>query len=226
VKPLPAPAEAREALTALSPAGPGSIPGLERFAGWLAGPAVERGLIGPSEVERIWSRHIVNCALLAPLLPADASVCDLGSGAGLPGVVLGILRPDATVVLLEPLLRRSQFLQEVLDDLGLDGVAVVRARAEQYARSSPGHDAVVARAVAPLPRLLELAVPLLRPGGAVLALKGRRAAAELGDAAGELDRDGVVDREVLTLREGGNVTHAIRVVRPPALPDHRATEDR
>jgi 16S rRNA (guanine527-N7)-methyltransferase len=140
--------------------------------------------------------------------------------------VLAILRPDLSVVLLEPLLRRSAFLQEVVGDLGLTKTSVVRERAEDYGRSDRGHDVVVARAVAPLPRLLEWALPLVRPGGAVLALKGQRAAGELLAATPELDRGGVVDREVLTLGEGGNVTHAVRVIRPPAFQNYRATEDR
>lgn len=187
---------------------------LEVFAGWLVGPGVERGLLGPREVERIWPRHVVNCALLAPRLPTSGSVCDLGSGAGLPGVVLAVLHPGLQVTLLEPLLRRADFLREVVADLGLGRVEVVRARAEDYRRTTPAHDAVVARAVAPLPRLVSWAVPLLRPGGTLWALKGESAPAELDEARQELSQAGVVDADVLTLTEGGNVTHAVRVVRP------------
>jgi 16S rRNA (guanine527-N7)-methyltransferase len=220
VKHLAAPATARMPLTDLM--GPGAtetITILERYAGWLAGPGIERGLIGPREVDRLWSRHLVNSALLLPLLPATGSVCDLGSGAGLPGMVLAAARPDLAFVLLEPLLRRTTFLTEVVGDLDLRNVVVVRDRAEHYAEDASGHDAVVARAVAPLPTLLEWALPLVRPGGQVLALKGQNAHEELAAAGQVLDLKEVVDREVLTLGEGGNVTHAVRVVRPRA-PQH------
>jgi 16S rRNA (guanine527-N7)-methyltransferase len=202
----------------------GRLDQLEAFAGWLAGPGVDRGLLGPREVERIWPRHVINCALLAPLLPVSGTVCDLGSGAGLPGVVLAVLRPEISVTLLEPLLRRSDFLHEVVDDLGLVQVDVVRARAEDYGRTRPSHDTVVARAVAPLPRLLSWALPLLRPGGALLALKGDSAATELDQARAELSARGVVDAEVCTLAEGGNVTHAVRVVRPGPARDGTSQE--
>jgi 16S rRNA (guanine527-N7)-methyltransferase len=213
VKPLPAPAEAREVLRSLG-ADAEEVAQLERYAGWLAGAGVERGLIGPREAERLWPRHLINSAVTLPLLPSTGSVCDLGSGAGLPGLVVRILRPQLSMVLLEPLLRRSQFLVEVVGDLGLTGTIVVRARAADYAARRPAHDVVVARAVAPLAQLADWALPLLRPGGELLAMKGERAASELADAEPDLDRLGVVEREILTLGEGGNVTHAVRVVRP------------
>jgi 16S rRNA (guanine527-N7)-methyltransferase len=214
VKPLAAPPEARDLLALAQPADPTVATRLEGYAGWLAGPGVERGLLGPREVDRIWNRHLVNCGLLAPLLPREGSVCDVGSGAGLPGIVVAVLRPSLDLVLLEPLLRRATFLQEVVDDLDLANVTVVRDRAEDYAHRQPGHDVVVARAVAPLPRLVTWCLPLLSPGGVLLALKGQNAARELIEAQGALDRAGVVDRAVLTLGEDGNVTHAVRVVRP------------
>jgi len=195
-----------------------ATPLAERYAGWLAGPGVERGLIGPREVPRIWPRHLLNCAVLEEHLPAASRVCDLGSGAGLPGVVLALLRPDCAIVLLEPLLRRATFLEEVVADLELPGVTVVRARAEDYARQAPGHDVVVARAVAPLDRLIGWAMPLLRPGGVLLAQKGAGAADELAAAARALDRWGVVDREVLVSGEGGSVTHIVRTARPSDSP--------
>jgi 16S rRNA (guanine527-N7)-methyltransferase len=241
VKPLAAPAVARDLLSGLLGAtAPEAIAILERYAGWLSGPGIERGLLGPREVERIWTRHLINSALLVPLLPTSGSVCDLGSGAGLPGVVVAAARPDTSVVLLEPLLRRTTFLTEVAADLGLANVQVVRDRAEQYGALAPGHDVVVARAVAPMATLLEWAMPLLKPGGQLLALKGESAADELAAAKSVLDRLEVGDREVLTLGEGGNVTHAVRVVRPrqmveqsprapqhasPTTPQHTATED-
>lgn len=184
----------------------------ERYVEWLVGAGVERGLLGPREADRIWPRHVLNCAVLADVLPAGCrSVCDLGSGAGLPGLVLAILRPDVPMVLLEPLLRRSTFLDEVVTDLGLDHVQVVRARAEEYAAGTPDHDAVVARAVAPLSRLVGWALPLLRPGGVLLALKGATAADEVRDARGALE--GVASTEVLRAEERGTVTHVVRVVR-------------
>jgi len=204
---LPAPTEARLRF--------GSATGhAERYAAWLAGPGVERGLLGPREVDRIWSRHLLNCAVLADYLPPGSMVCDLGSGAGLPGLVLALLRPDCAIVLLEPLLRRAAFLTEVVADLELPGVTVVRARAEDYARQDPRHDVVVARAVAPLDRLTGWAMPLLRPGGVLLAQKGASAAAELAAAGAVLDRWGAVDREVLVVGEGDSVTHIVRTARP------------
>lgn len=186
----------------------------ERYVDWLVGAGVERGLLGPREVDRVWPRHLVNCAVLARFLPERPhSLCDLGSGAGLPGLVLALQRPDVDVVLLEPLLRRTTFLQEVVDDLGLGNVTVVRARAEEYARSAPGHDVVVARAVAPLSRLVGWALPLLRPGGLLLALKGESAAAELTDAAASLRPPQVTAAEVHPVAEGGTVTQVVRIVR-------------
>jgi 16S rRNA (guanine527-N7)-methyltransferase len=182
---------------------------LERFADLLAGPGVERGLIGPREVDRLWDRHLVNCGLLAEAIEADRLVCDLGSGAGLPGVVLAAMRPDLRVTLLEPLLRRTEFLAEVLAELGLSNARVVRSRAEDH---EGRYDTVTARAVAPLDRLAAWALPLCRPGGEVLAIKGERAAEELaaiertlpalGASAGEIHQYGV-----------GLVTPALTVVR-------------
>lgn len=195
-----------------------ATPVAERFAGWLAGPGVERGLLGPREVDRIWSRHLLNCAVVDEFLPETGSICDLGSGAGLPGVVLALLRPDRPIVLLEPLLRRATFLEEVVADLELGQVSVLRDRAEDYARTRPGHDVVVARAVAPLERLVRWSFPLLRPGGVLLAQKGSSAADELLAAGPALDRCGAVDRAVLVSGEGGSVTHVVRAIRPPASP--------
>ena len=186
----------------------------ERYAGWLAGPGVERGLLGPREVERIWGRHLLNCAILDEYLPPEGGVCDLGSGAGLPGLVLALLRPDCSIVLLEPLLRRATFLEEVVADLELPTVTVVRARAEDYGKTDPRHDVVVARAVAPLDRLVGWAMPLLRPGGVLLAQKGSAASGELEAARPVLDRWGVSEREVLVAEEGGSVTHVVRLERP------------
>jgi 16S rRNA (guanine527-N7)-methyltransferase len=153
-----------------------------RFAELLAGSAVEWGLIGPREVPKIWERHILNCVVLSPAIPAEARVADVGSGAGLPGIVLAVARPDITVVLVEPLLRRVTWLQEAVDQLGLPNVEIVRSRAEDLAAEERDFDVVTARAVAALPKLLGWCLPLLRPGGVFLALKGESVAAEVAEA--------------------------------------------
>jgi 16S rRNA (guanine527-N7)-methyltransferase len=154
------------------------LPLAERYAGWLADAGVVRGLIGPREVPRLWDRHLLNCAVLADGVPDGASVADIGSGAGLPGLVLAIRRPDLQVTLVEPLLRRTTFLEEVVADLGLDHVEVVRGRAEQL-HGKRTFDVVTSRAVAPLERLLGWSLPLCASGGQVLAIKGSSAAEEV-----------------------------------------------
>ena len=159
----------------------------ERYAELLAGPAVERGLIGPRETARLWDRHLMNCAAVAELIPAACSVIDLGSGAGLPGVVIAMLRPQATVILLEPMARRVAFLQECVGELGLANASVCRGRAEDLA-GRVAADVVTARAVAPMERLAGLALGLARPGGVVLAMKGAGAAEELARARPVLAR--------------------------------------
>ncbi|MFL6054692.1 MAG: 16S rRNA (guanine(527)-N(7))-methyltransferase RsmG [Actinoallomurus sp.] len=191
---LPAPSIAREIFA-------DALPSAERYAEFLAGPGVDRGLIGPREVERLWERHLLNCVVMAEVIPADATVVDIGSGAGLPGLVLAIARPDLSVTLLEPLLRRTVFLQECVDLLGLSNVEVRRARAEEAADEFAA-DIVTARAVAPLERLAGWALPLLRPGGELLALKGERAAAELEEASEILSEFGVRSAEVLQVGHG------------------------
>lgn len=157
------------------------LPAARRYAELLAGPGVERGLLGPREVDRIWERHLLNCVALGELLDPHERVADIGSGAGLPGIPLAIGRPDLRMVLVEPLLRRSDFLREVVDELGLDGVEVVRGRAEDRAvRDKVGErDAVVSRAVASLDKISRWSLPLLRTDGRMLAMKGERAAAEV-----------------------------------------------
>jgi len=153
-----------------------------RYAEHLSGTGVERGLLGPREVPRLWDRHLLNSAAVAELIPDQADVADVGSGAGLPGLPLAIARPDITVRLIEPLLRRSTWLDDVVSELGLTNVEVLRVRAEELAGRITVQ-VVTARAVAPLARLCEICLPLLRPGGLLLALKGRQAEAELADAA-------------------------------------------
>lgn len=163
------------------------FPGLPAFAEILATRGVERGLIGPREVPRLWSRHLVNCAVVAQEadgdLPQGCTVADVGSGAGLPGLVWALVRPDLQVTLIEPLLRRATFLGEVVDELSLsDRVSVLRARAEDVAPAT--FDVVTARAVARLPQLLMWTLPLARVGGVVLALKGSGARQEVEEAQG------------------------------------------
>ena len=150
----------------------------QRYAELLAGPGVEQGLIGPRETARLWDRHLINCAAVAELVPPASSLIDLGSGAGLPGVVLAMLLPDSEVVLLEPLARRVAFLEECVRALGLGNAAVHRGRAEDVAGQLAA-DVVTARAVAPMERLAALALGLVHPGGLVLAIKGAAAAQEL-----------------------------------------------
>jgi 16S rRNA (guanine527-N7)-methyltransferase len=154
------------------------------YARLLATEGTVRGLIGPREVPRLWDRHLLNSAAIAPLVPAGARVVDVGSGAGLPGIPLALARPDVTVTLLEPLARRVAFLTECVDRLGLERVMVVRGRAEEgpVRRELGGADVVTARAVAPLDKLAGWCLPLLRPGGRLLAMKGSTAAEELAAA--------------------------------------------
>jgi 16S rRNA (guanine527-N7)-methyltransferase len=169
------------------------------FAEILCGAAVERGLIGPRETGRIWQRHLLNCAVITDLIERGARVIDVGSGAGLPGLVMAIRRPDLQVVLLEPLQRRTDFLQETWTTLGLTNVEVLRLRAEDVPADIPRADVVTARAVAPLDRLVGWCLPLLRPGGRLLAVKGDRAASEVADAAAMLRRLGTVDTSILQM---------------------------
>ncbi|MGH3096036.1 MAG: 16S rRNA (guanine(527)-N(7))-methyltransferase RsmG [Streptosporangiales bacterium] len=150
------------------------------YAELLAGPGVERGLLGPREAARLWDRHIVNCAVLGELIPAGSSLIDVGSGAGLPGVVLAVLRPDLNVTLVEPMARRTAFLTMCIEHLHLERVDVRRARAEELAGTVTA-DVVTSRAVARLPRLLSWTIPLAWPAGIVLALKGASVDAEIAE---------------------------------------------
>ncbi|WP_424212814.1 16S rRNA (guanine(527)-N(7))-methyltransferase RsmG [Streptomyces sp. BI20] len=178
------------------------FPEAVRYAELLADAGVKRGLIGPREVPRLWERHVLNCAVLSEAVPEGVTVCDVGSGAGLPGIPLALARPDLRITLLEPLLRRTNFLQEVVELLGLDHVTVVRGRAEEMLGKVPPVHVVTARAVAPLDRLAGWGVPLLRPYGEMLALKGDTAEEELVAAKAALSKLGVVDTSVLHVGEG------------------------
>jgi 16S rRNA (guanine527-N7)-methyltransferase len=188
-----------------------ALPLARRYADMLAGDGTVRGLIGPREAGRLWERHLLNCAVVADLVPRPSALLDIGSGAGLPGVVLAMLLPDVQVTLLEPMARRMAFLDEVVTGLGLPNVTLLRGRAEDV-RGQVSADVVTARAVAPLDRLAGLAMPLVRPGGMILALKGERAAAEADAARPVLRRLGV--SEVTVLQVGvGSIEPPTTVVR-------------
>ena len=154
------------------------LPLAERYVLLLGTTGIERGLLGPREALRIWDRHVLNCAVIHSVIPAGCALADVGSGAGLPGIVLAIIRPDLAVTLVEPMQRRCEFLTEVTADLELPNVTVLRARAESLAAKLTV-DVVTARAVAPLDRLARWTIPLLSPGGRLLALKGRSVQDEL-----------------------------------------------
>jgi len=181
----------------------------QRYAEMLAGAGVERGLLGPREVDRLWDRHLLNSAAVGEILAPGERIVDIGSGAGLPGIPLAIARPDLQVVLLEPLLRRSEFLNEVVAELGLP-IEVVRGRAEDaHARDRiGGTDAAVSRAVAPLDKLTRWSMPLLRPNGRMLAIKGERASDEIKEHRRVMEASGAMDVRVVAC--GANY------LRPPA----------
>jgi 16S rRNA (guanine527-N7)-methyltransferase len=189
------------------------LPLAERYAAWLADAGVVRGLIGPREVPRLWDRHILNCAVLAAALPEEGSVADIGSGAGLPGLVVAIARPGLRITLVEPLLRRTTFLSEVVDDLGLDNVEVHRGRADAL-HGERTFDVVTSRAVAPLGRLLEWSMPLVAPEGALVAMKGSAVGEEIEQAGPVLARLGCSSPEVSVLGSDvlADATTCVRVV--------------
>ncbi|GAA4189441.1 16S rRNA (guanine(527)-N(7))-methyltransferase RsmG [Gryllotalpicola kribbensis] len=180
-----------------------------RFTAALARHGEERGLIGPLELPRLWTRHILNCAVVGPLL-RPGRVGDVGSGAGLPGLVLAIARPDVSFTLIEPMERRVTWLNEQVGELGLDNVEVLRARAEEAPKYS--FDQVTARAVSALRKLVPITAPLLRLGGELVLLKGAGAQAEIEAATKELRKNRVHDIEVVVLGEGvlAEVTRVIR----------------
>jgi 16S rRNA (guanine527-N7)-methyltransferase len=175
----------------------------EAFAAMLQEHGVHRGLIGPREIERLWERHLLNSAVLAELLTPNCRVVDVGSGAGLPGIPLAIARPDIELTLLEPMARRVAWLHEVITHLELN-VEVVRGRAEEgpVRERLAGQDAVTARAVAPMERLAKWCLPLLRPGGRLLALKGSSAAEELARDAAAIEAAGGGRRDLVSCGDG------------------------
>jgi 16S rRNA (guanine527-N7)-methyltransferase len=165
------------------------------FALLLATDGVTRGLIGPRETARLWDRHLLNCAVVAELLPSSGQLVDIGSGAGLPGIVLALIKPQLEVILLEPMLRRVGFLQECVESLGMENTSVVRGRAEELSGKLRA-DVVTARAVAPLDKLAGWATGLLVPGGEILAIKGQSAEEELVAAEAVLKRLGARTAEI------------------------------
>ena len=186
--------------------------GAERFAEMLAAEGELRGLVGPRELPRLWTRHIVNSAAVVPFLPARGTVADVGSGAGFPGIVVALLRPDLEVALIEIMERRIDWLDDVVDELDLDNVTLRRARAEDVKER---FDVVTARAVANLTKLVRLTAPLLRQGGSLLALKGARAEAEAEAARHVVRKAGLkpaVIHEVVT--PGEELTKVVQVRRP------------
>lgn len=169
----------------------------DEYARMLAVDGTQRGLIGPRETPRLWERHLLNCAVVAELVPDGADVLDVGSGAGLPGIPLAIARPDLLVTLVEPMERRTTFLSEVVTRLGIDNIEVLRARAEDVNPRGKA-DVVTCRAVAPIGKLAGWCLPLLRPGGQLLAIKGSSAEAELAK------------HRKAVLRQGGDRPHVLR----------------
>lgn len=204
----------------------------QRYADLLAGPGVEWGLIGPREVDRLWERHILNSAAVAELIGPDARIVDIGSGAGLPGIPVAIARPDLQVTLVEPMLRRTEFLDEAVATLAIP-VEVLRGRAEEPGVRAKvgGADVVTSRAVASLDKLARWSMPLLRPGGQMLAMKGERAEDEVAEAGRQLASLGA--RDVRVVRCGvsyssppATVVIAVRGERKPARSRASRTTER
>ena len=218
------PFRGREGLAPPPPTGAAQVFGdrltlAERFTAILTDSGVSHGLIGPHEVPRLWERHVLNCAVIHPAIPADRMVIDVGSGAGLPGLALAIARPDLDLHLVEPMLRRTNWLSMAVAELGLTNVTVHRGRAEQFwgILSAP---VVTARAVARLRELATWCLPLLLPGGSLLAIKGSSVAEELEADRAALRRLGAVDELIESFGAGivDPETTVLRVV----LGDHPA----
>jgi 16S rRNA (guanine527-N7)-methyltransferase len=204
------------------------LPLAQQFAELLVTDGVVRGLIGPREAPRIWERHLLNCAVVGDLIQSGATVVDVGSGAGLPGMVLAVARPDLSVTLVEPLARRTVFLSEAVTALGLDRTTVVRARAEECVGKLPLADVVTARAVAPLDRLAGWCLPLTAIGGRLLALKGASVAAEIAEHQAALARMGAATPLVRTCGETllAEPTTVVELVREREVARGRSTGER
>lgn len=240
--PLPAdsPDDSREACNAVSretvpPLAAHAVAGaradlLGAYANLLATDGVTRGLLGPREAPRLWDRHLLNCAVVAECAAAGAQVADIGSGAGLPGIVWAICRPDLRVTLVEPLLRRVTFLQDVIERLELSNVEPVRARAEDL-QGVRSFDVVTSRAVAPLGRLAGWCLPLVRGGGLMVAIKGASAGAELQAARADVRRLGGLNPALVEHGQGlveptAWAVHIERSKQPVARPRQAASSKR
>lgn len=188
-----------------------------RYHDFLATTGSVRGFIGPREVPRLWDRHVLNCAIIGEAMPQDASVADIGSGAGLPGIPLALARPDLNITLIEPLLKRSTFLLEVVEELQLDNVTIVRGRAEEKAiKAEVGTvDVVTSRAVAPLGKLAQWSLPLVTRGGVMIAMKGSSVSEELERDAKIIKKAGGGRAEIQLVGVGivEEPTHLIRIPR-------------
>ena len=184
---------------------PGQKEAIHAYAEFLTTAGIERGLIGPREGERIWERHIFNCLPVTQLLPQGASLFDIGSGAGLPGIVIALARPDLKVTLIEPLERRVEFLNEAVAAIAAGGVEieVIRGRAQDVKKSA---DFVTARAVAPMEKLKKMSWHMVKTNGALLAMKGEGAAAEMVGMKNaklhEIELEGVGLGRIVELRKG------------------------
>lgn len=191
-----------------------AFPAIERFAQELTLQGELRGLIGPREIGRIWDRHILNSAAVVQYLPQEGTIVDIGSGAGLPGLVIAAMRPQAEVVLVEPMERRCLWLAEMIEVMGLTNVDVKRGRAEEY-HDAFDADVVTSRAVAALDKLARWSLPLLRPGGQLVILKGRNVAAEIEPALKVLRKFRMSPPEILEARtlDGAESTTVLRSTR-------------
>ena len=184
---------------------PSSIGAISAYAALLEGAGIERGLIGPREAERIWERHIFNCLPVTQLLPQGASLFDIGSGAGLPGIVIALARPDLSVTLIEPLERRVSFLTEAVEGLNLtiNNIEVIRGRAQDVKKSA---DFVTARAVAPLEKLKKMSWHMVKTGGSLLAMKGESASSEMEGVKGatlhEITLEGIELGRIVAIKKG------------------------
>ena len=188
---------------------PGQEGAIRAYAEFLTTAGIERGLIGPREGERIWERHIFNCLPITQLLPQGASLFDIGSGAGLPGIVIALARPDLKVTLIEPLERRVEFLNEAVAAIAASGVEieVIRGRAQDVKKSA---DFVTARAVAPMEKLKKMSWHMVKTGGSLLAMKGESAASEMVGIKGaelhEINLEGIELGRVISVRKGSVIS--------------------
>jgi len=188
---------------------PGQEDAIRAYAEFLTTAGIERGLIGPREGERIWERHIFNCLPVTQLLPQGASLFDIGSGAGLPGIVIALARPDLKVTLIEPLERRVEFLNEAVAAIAAGGVEieVIRGRAQDVKKSA---DFVTARAVAPMEKLKKMSWHMVKTGGSLLAMKGESAATEMVGIKGaelhEIKLEGIELGRVISVRKGSLIS--------------------